>query len=262
MTDDEKVAAVDKALGEPYLAEFSDDALRVRRNLLIVSLIAVVGAVFNVRIAPDSPLFGFHLVNISDQALRVGMMITVAYLLIHFAWYALDSLTGWRIRVTGTRLTYLTAGIFGHEELDYPSDIRQSTLYNWWKMKRHALGTLNDRMVAVEESVKNFTSRLDDMRQPPNIIENSSNVVTGLNEIDKRLTELMHALTTIQGVDTSPRVMASLQRFDSWFSLWLKSQNLRWLVIDVSAPLVMGLIALFLLVHPLGISSMPPLPRH
>ncbi|PXV60543.1 hypothetical protein SAMN04487785_102265 [Dyella jiangningensis] len=247
MTEDDKVAAVDKVLGEPWLAELSEDALKVRRNLLVASFISIGGTVAGVRIAADSPIFGFHLQNLTDDLLRSGMAITVGYLLLHFVWYAFDSFMGWRVRITGTRQAFITAGTFGDENLDYTGDLRQSSLYNWWKGKRQYFGSLKGRMPAIEASVSDLRRTIESLQSGGDIIQNSTAVTDALASVEGRMVELRHAIENAERQDSSPRILASLNRFDRWFSLWLRSQNLRWLVIDVLVPLVAGSVAVILL---------------
>jgi hypothetical protein len=67
--DTERQTAVEKILGEPYMPDFSEEALKVRRNLLAVSLISIAGTIAGVRVAPDSPVFGFHLEHLDDAVI-------------------------------------------------------------------------------------------------------------------------------------------------------------------------------------------------
>jgi len=247
LVDQARVAAVEKALGEPYMPEFCEDALKVRRNLLVVSLVSIAGAVGGVTIDPQYPIFGFKFQHLTVGVLSAATVATVIYLLIHFAWYVVDGVAGWRLRVTGTRVTFITAGTWSDDDLDYPSDPKQSTLYNWWKSKRIAIGNLHSRLPTIEASLEELHRRLAEMQRPPNVIENSTNVLNSLNEVQRTFVELKQAIEVVHATDHSPRVIASLRRFDRWFEFWLRSQNLRWLVIDVSAPLLFGLAALTLL---------------
>jgi len=242
------VDAVEKALGEPWLAQLEDDALKVRRNLLVASLISIGATVAGVGIAVDSPVFGFHLRHLTYDLLRLGMLLTICYLLLHFAWYAFDGLCGWRLRVTGTRQGFITAGTFGSDDLDYTGEFRNSTLYNWWKNKMGVLQHLGKFTAESDASFKELRAKIEGLMGPEGIVQNTSTVLNSLNAVEAKLTSLESALTRAQETDDSARIRASLKRFDNWFQLWLRSQNLRWLVIDVGAPLVLGVAALVLLI--------------
>ena len=197
---------------------------------------------------PNSPVFGFHLENLNDAILGRVIAAVVVYMLTHFLWYVIDGFSGWRIRVTGTRLSFITAGTWGSDDLDYPNDPRQSTLYNWWRLKRTAIGNLHSRLPTIETSLEDLKARLTELQAPPSVVENSTNVLNGLGEVQKAFIELKHAIEIVHAQDTSPRMVASLRRFDRWYGFWLRSQNLRWIVLDVGLPLLLGVLALVLLV--------------
>ncbi len=65
----------------------------------------------------------------------MGLQIITVYYLIYFVTLTYEFFTGWRIRLTGSRLTYITGAKWTTEEGDYPDDPRQSNFYNWWQTK-------------------------------------------------------------------------------------------------------------------------------
>jgi hypothetical protein len=248
---DDKVAAVDKVLGEPWLAELGDDALKVRRNLLLASFVGIGATLANIKVAGDTTLFGLHLLNLSDGLIRYGLAVVTGYLFVHFLWCAIDAFAGWRVRVTGTRQSFVTTGSFASQDCDYTGDFRQTSLYNWWKRERTFLTGLADRMPAVERSLAEVTELLQRGEATSPEIHYGGQVMSSLERVRSEVEQLRRTIEASQKATTSPRVEASLKRFDRWFGLWLRSQNLRWLVIDTGAPLVAGAAALFLLLsHP------------
>jgi hypothetical protein len=128
---DENLYAVEKALGNPVAGDLPENALKVRRNLLAFGIISVVITLGGVKLDPTSSVLGFKFVGISENLILNTLLATNAYLLLHFMWYAFEGLLEWRLRVTGTRLAFLTGARYGSEHADYPNDPRQSTLYNW-----------------------------------------------------------------------------------------------------------------------------------
>jgi hypothetical protein len=248
--DSERQAAVEKILGEPYMPDFSEEALKVRRNLLAVSLISIAGTIAGVRIAPDSPVFGFHLEHLNQAVIGKVVALVVGYMLIHFLWYVIDAFAGWRLRVTGTRVSFITAGTYGSADLDYPGDPRQSTLYNWWRSKRPAVAQLCEDLPAIEASLNKVQTSLADLQAPPGVVDNSANVLRSLGEVRQSFDRLKQAIEASKSLEESPRMLVSLRRFDGWYSFWLRSQNLRWIVLDAGLPLLLGAGALaLLLIH-------------
>lgn len=229
------------------MAELSDDALKVRRNLLITSFLATGATLADVRIAQDSPIFGFHLINLTDALIRGGLAIAVAYLVVHFAWCTLDAVGGWRIRVTGTRQGFITAGTFGNEHHDYTGDFRQSSLYNWWRQKRGFLSGLAERMPRIEAKLEEAVELIRRSEASEPIIHYGGEVTASLEHVRKEMEHLKNAIRAGVEADQSPRVVASLRRFDRWYGLWLRSQNLRWLVLDTGLPILAGTMSFILL---------------
>jgi hypothetical protein len=96
--------AVFKVLGEPAFAEFSDNAWKIRTNLILASVISIAVVFGDLHIEPDSQILGLKFKGLTDAVLTNGLIAVVSYLLLHFVWTAIDALLEWRLRVTGTRV--------------------------------------------------------------------------------------------------------------------------------------------------------------
>ena len=236
------------ALGEPIGLELPDNALRVRRNLLISSFIALVVAWGGVSISPSASVSGVTFNGLSNTTIRIALLSLTVYHLIHFAWYVYESFEGWRLRVTGTRLAFVTTGTFASEHADYPSDPRQSTLYYWWKAEGTRANNLGQIIEEIRARVATAESELEQIkaeRGPPSNLHVLMPILTGIQ------TEAAKLLRSIEGLNKaldSDRIPVSLSRFDACFSRVLKSGNLRWIVLDVSSPLILGVMAIVTLV--------------
>jgi fatty acid desaturase len=131
--EEKDLEAVQKVLGEPVAVGLTDRAWRARTQLLSVSLLAIGIIGFKLRINPEATVFGFSLTGLTDHAVRGALAIAIVYLALHFMWIAWESFAEWRLRLTGTRVAFVTTGRFANSESDYPDDPRQSTLANWWR---------------------------------------------------------------------------------------------------------------------------------
>lgn len=76
---------------------------------------------------------------------------------------------------------------------------------------------------------------------------NISNACNTIGETRNGIADLKRSIDTVQKTLSDSRIPVSLKRFDGWFGFFLKSQNLRWLLIDALAPLLAGAIAIYLL---------------
>lgn len=238
--------AVERVLGEPVAGDFPENALKVRRNLLVVSLVGILLVLTGAKLNPDSDVMGFRFLGITESLVRMSLLASTAYLWIHFAWYTIDAFSEWRLRLTGTRLAFVTTAKFASEEGDYPDNPRHSTLYTWWSQRsRHissALNAIND----VEIRLKDIEASVKAGHNP-----NAGNELRSLAENLNALADLRRQMETLSKILESQRIPTSLKRFDGWFGFFLRSQNLRWIVMDAGLPLIGGAWALVLLFrHP------------
>lgn len=251
MAEEKSLDAVEKVLGNPVSAELSETALKVRRNLLLTSLLSIVVVIGVVRLDPSSTVLGFKFIGLTDSVIRTGLLLVTAYLFVHFLWYVLESVVEWRLRVTGTRLAFLTGAKFTSKIADYPDDPRQSTLYSWWLDQAKRIGGINKKIESVDDAFRPCEERLRVLLQNPGDAMNLQNTLNAITETRGVIVDLKRSVECVQETFSSQRIPGSLQRFDNWFQLVLRSENLRWLLIDALAPLIAGGTALFLLFrHP------------
>ncbi len=244
---DPTVAKVQKVLGEPVLCEFSDKTWRIRTNLILVSVISLVVVLANLHIEAGSTVFGLKFAGLTDVVVRVSLFGITIYLLVHFLWGAFDNFLEWRLRISGTKVAFITAGTFTSEHGDYPRDARQSTLYNWWKSHAGSIGNLGAKIVEIEKSLNDWEQQLRGKYNSDADALNISSACHAIAETRNQVTELKNAVNDAVKTIDAQRIPVSLKRFDSWFELFLRSQNLRWFVVEFSFPVILALSALWLL---------------
>lgn len=242
------IEAIAKVLGEPAFAELPENAWKIRTNLILAAVVSIVIVFGDLHIEPDSQILGLKFKGLSDTILTNGLIAVVAYLLLHFVWASLDAMLEWRIRVTGTRVAFQTTARLASEHGDYPNDPRQSTLYNWWKDEARKVGNLRVHMQELESRLSKWEAelqaKLTEGADAVNIRNAVMSIASSREDIGKLSRDVKAAAETIE----SSRIPTSLKRFDSWYELFLRSQNLRWLIIDFFAPVLAGSYALLLLV--------------
>lgn len=238
--------AVEKALGNPIDGDLSDNALKVRRNLLVFGMISIFITIGGVKLDPTSSVLGFKFSGVSETLITNALLAANVYFLLHFIWYAFEGLLEWRLRVTGTRLAFLTGSRYGSEHADYPDDPRQSTLYNWWLFNAKRIGSfkvtaddLSDKIKTWQDKISPFQNGIDS--------PDFDNAMNTLNQAKAAVDKLSKQIETAEKTFTATRIPCSLGRFDGWFKLFLKSQNIRWLLIDILLPVAIGATATYLL---------------
>jgi hypothetical protein len=244
--------AVEKVIGEPVFISFTDDLLRQRRNLLIVSSLAIFFCLNNTKTEDHLEFLGLQFEDINETDIALGLFITIFYLLVHFTWCSIDLFIEWRLRLTGTYVLFNQKTGVGNELWDYPTDYRQSTLQNWWKEKCLEFKDLRKSLEKFEAMNQDYSRLLADFsetnRYGTDELRSFTQLMHGTQE---RFKEEMRAIMskTHKFMETiqSKRIPASLDRFEKYFRLFTLSQCLRWLIIEMIIPLALGSFSLILL---------------
>lgn len=249
MNDDKSIEAIERTLGRPIGGELSENALRVRRNLLVASLISICAVIGGIRLDPNSTILGFRFLGLNDEIVRIGLAVVTCYLLVHFLWYVLEALLEWRIRITGTRLAFVTAAKVGSPHADYPDDPRQSTLYSWWSEHAKRIGNVGQKVIAIDEALAGWEDKLRAVREESGPEANLNEILSAINDTRTAIMELKRSVDLVQETLSAQRIAVSLRRFDGWFGLFMRSENLRWLLIDTLIPAIVGVWAVVLLIR-------------
>jgi len=102
--------AVKKTLGTPFFGDLPDNGLKVRRNLLAVSTIAITMFFSNAQISQKSTFLGLQFDGFNDLNLISTLLLLLinCYLFIHFLLYALEAWNEWKLRLTGKKVVHTT----------------------------------------------------------------------------------------------------------------------------------------------------------
>lgn len=241
MSEPKTIEAVRKVLKEPFAGDLTESAQKIRRTLFVFSLSALLVVHFGIKVNPESSILGLRFDGLTDDLIRQGLLLTVGYLWLHFLWCVIESFAEWRLRLTGTRVAHKTVGVFSSEAGDYPDDPRQSTLYNWWADSIESGQSLR-------EGFETAKTKFEELRQ---IIAagGDSGVVQSefhrrINDLGSQVTRLKHDVDALAKVLESNRIPVSLERFDGWWRWMLRSQSMRWIIVDATLPLIVGATAI------------------
>jgi hypothetical protein len=243
MTDKVK-NAVENVIGKPVICEFSGPIQKVRTTLFFFSIVGLAVTLGGLTIDHSSSFLGLKFSNLTHDFVQQILFWVILYLIIHFTWGSIDCFVEWRLRLTGTRVSYITAAAYTSEHGDYPGDPRQSTLHNWWKNQASKIGNLKEKTEIINQNLEQclieLSKKVEEKSNPSwsGFQSNQSQAITNLNN-------LINAVKEAEKTISAQRIPTSLARFDNWFKFFLRSQNLRWLVIEFSLPIVLGLFALW-----------------
>lgn len=234
MDDGEKI---EKVLGEPVLEEFSAHNLAIRRNLMLVSFIAIIIVTYDLAITGQ--FVGINIQGLDKAVMSEIFFLLVAYHLIHFIWATWDHVQHWRVRITGTRLAHQTGSKWASLDADYPADPKQSSLYHWWHNQVHQIGNISASMVALGEKVEGWEQKIKEAGDE-SVQVNLNNVTQSLGQITSAISSLKPQVEAAEKTISSQRIPVSLERFDKWFFRFQKSQLARWFFVEWLFPIILG----------------------
>jgi hypothetical protein len=245
---DKTAESIELVLGKPFAATMADTTEKIRRNLLVVSSVTVVSVILGIRIAPANSLLGVSFEGLTPDVFKTCLLAVNVYMLAHFCWCVTDELQEWRLRVTGTRTAFITAGVWSSEDGDHPSEPRQSTLYNWWKQRAPESGRTKAALERIENAIR---ARLDQLEPPPSgeLTKAERDETFQLAEVKSDLESVRMEIQRQNTVLESKRIEVSLRRFDGAYQLFLRSQNLRWLIMEAGFPVLFGAMSIAILVR-------------
>lgn len=235
--NDEKLKQIEKIMGEPMALEPTDYEERIRRNLLIISCLALMSWGFGATPVGHIEIWGLSFEHLDIRALSIVALLITLYQFFHYGWVVFNKFAYWRVRLTGVKHPIVRgnrAGYAAHEDdpSDYKGDEKNSNLYVWIierAARYHALiDSLAVQYMALE-SIKNELGNADPISE-----QRINEAIASLDGASKRLADELNNL----------RVSESLRRFDSWFHMMVLSQSIRWIVLDLLIPLVLGLMAI------------------
>lgn len=247
MSDENTVEAVELVLGKPVPVELSENALKVRRNLLAVCTVVVVMQLGGAELAPNSQLFGFQFTHLTTNTISLGLIGITIYLAAHFGFYVIESFMEWRLRLTGCRVAFITGTRYESPHKDIPEDPRQSTLYNWWKEHAAQIGNIPARLEMWESKMAESDQALRKLLAEPGKHDNLTTALQLLSQATNTGSDIKRSVDRVRETLEAIRIPVSLERFDKWFSYFVRIENFRWLVIDALFPLLLAGYAILLL---------------
>jgi hypothetical protein len=244
---------VKKVLKEPVQVEFSDSVKKIRNNLMMVSFISLFVTIGEVDIRPDSKFFGLGFDGLDNPLIFKGLLIILIYLLIHFIWSAYDTLQEWEIRVTGTNGAFYPADRKDINDIvhpDYPADARNSTFYYWCTTQASKIGNLKKDLDSAKSKIEGIENSIHKMRDEKYILSRSDlNISSQVQPIKLDIESTKKTIERIEKVLESNQLIESMETFDRRFKFFLKSQNIRWFIIDFSAPILLATSAILKMIQ-------------
>lgn len=240
MEKNKTIKDIQEWLGKPFRPDFSEYTRKVRNNLGIVSVLSIIIITQGIEVNGGS----FLGLKFNEDAFKMILIYKILfylniYFFIHFIWLAWDNFLQWRIKLTGTFSKNENTFAGPNEVSDNREDPSQTTLYSWWVKESKGLCNTEEKITLLTKELKNISLLLEkkstaELKKEYDILQRT------IGELN---THYMQSLNTIK----SNRIPASLERFDNYFNHMHNSQGYRWLILELLAPILIGVWAIILL---------------
>ncbi len=204
---------------KPNIDYLDTSTQKLRRNLLISSVITIALCMQKVTMAKDIKFAGYNFEGLSVETLYVALLCITLYLLIDFIMSLTNHLRENHIRLTGLNTPKPRAGssMGGHSADSVTTDERQSSLYSWWY----------GQLVSANELEKNLKNLIEE--------DDGKKIKENLVSIDQSLRKLKEKKIFIN---------SALIRFERSFHRLIKMQYIRFLIFDFFTPAILGAISI------------------
>lgn len=214
---------IDQLLIKPNIEALDSNTQRIRRNLVVASILGIFMAIGSVDFDNNSNRFaGFKFNDIEMGHVYIIIVLSLIYLLIHFVWAALDNLRENRLRLTGINVPKATIASYMSSSTFEPNtnDAKQSSMFSWWKGQRKQHEHLDRIISNINDSVKD------------------EKYESAINATKNKIEELRVTATYVE---------KALLRFEGSFWVHQRSQIYRWFILDFGVPCLLACSSLALL---------------
>ena len=245
--------SVEKILLAPIQIEFTDNVKKIRQNLMVTSFITLFITLGGISIDPSSTIFGLKFNGLNDVLLYKGLLILILYFLIHFVWCAYESLQEWEVRVTGAKESFIRADDMDPDDAikqPYPSDPRNSTFYYWWSTQAKRIGSFKECFTNINQRIENMENAIHEMREQGASLSHSDvNISSQVHPLKIHIENAVSSITRMEKALVGNQLLVSMKTFDRRYKYFLRSQNIRWFIIDFFGPIILSSVSLLCLLN-------------
>jgi hypothetical protein len=248
LESDKNIKGVQKVLSEPIFIAFPENVKKVRNHLMILCFVSLFLTLGGIGIDPSSTFFGLKFKNLDDELIFNGLIVLLIYQLIQFVWYSYDTLQEWELRTTGVNGAFSPVNEMNLDENihpDFPTDARNSTLYYWWKTQTKYIGNLEPLFSDAKEKMDELEKRVHEATDRDSLSRDTMNISIHVMPLKESWAEVSSSLKAIKETLSSDQIPRSLNTFDRRFRFFLASQNIRWILIEYTAPIVLASVSLY-----------------
>lgn len=207
-----------RIMEHPVFLMHDNSAKIIRAQLFFLSISTILLVVSGIAIGERSSILGISVEGLTLKHVLWVLVCLILYQMLHFLWASWESFCEWRLRQSALDAGGWGGGGIKILEENEALKVRQTTLYSYMTY------VLDSDLKGLHEKINHLA-------------ENGS---------EKELKDIESAINRISDAFHSPRIDDSMWRFDNWFKMFCKSQNWRWLLLEMLLPLVLGFVAIIL----------------
>ncbi|EKF9792743.1 hypothetical protein O1D11_003459 [Vibrio cholerae] len=232
---------IEQIMKEPHPLEASDHEEKIRRNLLLASAVSFCFTYLKLMPAKDTSFMGLKFENLTPETIYVLLLAFVVYELIQYSWLVTNKFMYWRVRLTGINTQVIRGNKGGrlaseNDPYDYSGKPENSNFYTWMLESKGKIVRRKDALDSAWVDVEAYAFSSKELTSTER-----KDLLNKLNEIQTHTSLLDKSISNI-------RISASMTRFDNWFSMLVRSQSIRWVVLDFLLPISFSLLAITLLI--------------
>jgi len=212
----------DLLLQKPNIEPLDNNTQRIRRNLLVASIIGIVLTIGSATFSSQNGFSGFKFEDLNILHVYLLLIAALVYFLCHFLWASSDHLKENRNRLTGIKIPKATVASYAASPTFEPRTIeeRQTTLFSWWKGQRQQSEHFQTIVESIERNIE------------------KSQYEPAINSIKQQIEDMSSKTEYIE---------FALLRFESSFWKHQRSQILRWFLFDIGIPCLLASASIILL---------------
>ncbi len=208
-------------LKDPFLQDFPENTLKIRRNLLMISFFTLIYLMND--LGAINTILGFSFTNgLSRNSLLCIALILNIYLLIHFFWAGWNTIQEWRLKLTGywNMEDIPTQNIY--------TNAQHITSHNNFYSYLYLLSSFDNRMLRF----LNYIMLSKSGKTPTN--EECNNHFSGVNMIH----DIQESIKELQNFSEF------IRRYNNGFKSYGILASLRMLIIEFGLPVALSLVAI------------------
>lgn len=250
---------IKKIICEPIFIGYTEQVKKTKNMLLVFSSISLFLVFGKLSINSESSILGLKFDGLNESIIYIGLLIIIFFNLITFFWSSFDTYKEWSVRQTGIKKLFNTPT--GNELMHFnglnndlfPDNPRNTTLYYWWSTQVNRLDEWENCLNDLEKKHNALSEILNDDKTKDffNHSRELNPIRMSHYDYTSKIDSIQKSFEIMSNAFKYNHIQDSLSNFNFRYKTLLKSQNLRWILLDFSFPIFIAAISIISLLNKL-----------